>query len=205
MFTGIIEDTGEVISIQRKEGGTQLKLRVSDIAAGMRKGDSLAVNGCCLTMVQLVRKAKTTRTTLGFDILDQTWNCTNLRFLEEGSIVNLERPMRMGGRLDGHFVTGHIEGVGRIVRWEKSGSDWVLEVQPPVNLLKYLIEKGSIAIDGISLTVAKLNSRTFTVHIIPHTFQVTNLSQAKVGQFLNLETDILGKYVERFLGTYKKR
>jgi riboflavin synthase len=194
MFTGIIEDTGTVEAVQKISSGISLSIIASRSAEGLKIGDSMAVNGCCLTVVE-VQGGKHLR----FDLLRETWERTNLQFATRGSLVNLERPLRADGRLDGHFVTGHIDGLGKIARWERSGADHVLEIAPPPELMRYIVQKGSIAVDGISLTVAEVSEKTFTVWIIPHTYEVTALRERKAEDFVNLETDILGKYVEKFL------
>jgi riboflavin synthase len=193
MFTGIVEETGKVEALQKTSSGISLAIAASRTAEGLKSGDSLAVNGCCLTVVD------TGGNTLRFDLLRETWDRTNLQFVSRGSLVNLERPLRADGRLDGHFVTGHIDGVGKISRWERSGADHVLEVTPPSNLMRYIVQKGSIAVDGISLTVAEISEKSFTVWIIPHTYEVTALRERTAGDAVNLETDILGKYVEKFV------
>ena len=193
MFTGIVEETGKVEALQKTSSGISLALTASFTAQGLKPGDSLAVNGCCLTVVE-IRDAH-----LRFDLLRETWDRTNLQFVSRGSLVNLERPLRADGRLDGHFVTGHIDGIGKISRWERAGADHVLEIAPPADLVRYIVQKGSIAVDGISLTVAEAGERTFTVWIIPHTYEITALRERKVGDAVNLETDILGKYVEKFV------
>src|SRR5208283_2206614 len=162
-----------------------------------KRGGSLAVNGCCLTIVKLATRGKFKLAQ--FDLLQETWRRTNLQFTKPGSLVNLERPLRTNGELGGHFVTGHIDGVGRIVRWEKSGSDHLLDIAAPPDVMRYLVFKGSIAVDGISLTVAGVQKKSFRIWIIPHTFDVTALRERKVGDAVNLEADLLGKYVERFL------
>lgn len=197
MFTGIVAETGKVEAIRASSDAIELTLRIRSSGRGLRKGDSLAVNGCCLTAVKIQRKGH--GFLVRFDLLKETWNVTNLRFVKRGSLVNLERPLQTNGRLDGHFVTGHIDGVGRITRWERAGADHVLEIAPPAELMRYIVQKGSIAVDGISLTVAAVTEKTFTVWIIPHTYEVTALRERKVGDAVNLETDILGKYVEKFV------
>ncbi|HKQ38787.1 MAG TPA: riboflavin synthase [Verrucomicrobiae bacterium] len=194
MFTGIVEETGRVEDVQETQSGIALRITAGRSAAGLKIGDSIAVNGCCLTVVEIRNDAQ-----LRFDLLRETWDRTNLQFVSPGSHVNLERPLRADGRLDGHFVTGHIDGLGRIVRWERSGADHVLEIAPPAELIRQIVQKGSIAVDGISLTVASVNEKTFTVWIIPHTFEVTALRERKIGDAVNLETDILGKYIEKML------
>lgn len=194
MFTGIIEETGKVEAIQKTSSGAALVITASRTAQNLKIGDSMAVNGCCLTVVE-IREGKQLR----FDLLRETWERTNLQFARRGSLVNLERPLRADGRIDGHFVTGHIDGVGKITRWGKSGPDHALEIAPPPELMRCIVQKGSIAVDGISLTVAAATEKTFTVWIIPHTYEVTALRERRTGDAVNLETDILGKYVEKLL------
>ena len=194
MFTGIIEETGQVEDLQKTSSGISLQIASSRAAEGLKVGDSIAVNGCCLTAVD-IRDGKHLR----FDLLRETWERTNLQFVSHGSLVNLERPLRADGRLDGHFVTGHIDGIGRISRWERSGSDHVLEITPPAELMRYIVQKGSVAVDGISLTVAAVSEKGFTVWIIPHTYGITALRERKVGDAVNIEIDILGKYIEKLL------
>jgi riboflavin synthase len=194
MFTGIVEETGRVEDVRKTSSGISLQISTARTAEGMKIGDSIAVNGCCLTVVEIKDSAR-----LRFDLLHETWERTNLQFVSRGSLVNLERPLRADGRLDGHFVTGHIDGLGKIVRWERSGADHVLEIAPPPEFMRQIVQKGSIAVDGISLTIAAVSERTFTVWIIPHTYEITALRERKVGDAVNLETDILGKYIEKML------
>lgn len=198
MFTGIVEETGTVESIEFSAKSISLAVRARVCGRGARAGDSIAVNGCCLTVVQ--RSRKSNRTILNFDLLRETWQRTNLRQAREGRAVNLERSLAVNGRLAGHFVTGHIDGVGRIERWERQGADWILEIAAPREVLRYLVFKGSIAVDGISLTVAAVRKGSFQIWIIPHTYEVTALRERRVGDAVNLEADILAKYAERFLG-----
>ncbi|HUA64293.1 MAG TPA: riboflavin synthase [Alphaproteobacteria bacterium] len=196
MFTGIIEETGTVEKIERARDSIALQVRAHKTGRGLKIGGSLAVNGCCLTATKIRPGGKSSL--IQFDLLDETWRRTNFQFLKTSSLVNLERPLSAGDEFGGHFVTGHIDGTGKILRWEKSGSDHVLETGAPENVMRYIIEKGSIAIDGISLTVAGLTKKSFRVWIIPHTFEVTNLRERKPGDAVNLEADMLGKYVEKF-------
>jgi riboflavin synthase len=203
MFTGIVEEAGVVDQIKPGKKSIELSVQTSVCGEALKLGDSLAVNGCCLTVV---KKAGTRRKyRVQFDLLQETWSKTNLKFLKPGALVNLERPLQAGGRLDGHFVTGHVDGVGKIRKWERQGQDYILQIEAPPDLLRYVVYKGSIAVDGISLTVAKAGPRSFEIWIIPHTFTVTALKERKVGDAVNLETDILGKYVERFVSGYKQR
>lgn len=202
MFTGIIEETGQVEKIERRAQAIALTIRAGNAARGLKTGGSLAVNGCCLTATEVAPRGQSRL--VRFDLLEETWRRTNFQFLNKGSLVNLERPLTAGGELGGHFVTGHIDGTGKISRWEKSGADHVLEIAAPKNVMRYVIEKGSIAIDGISLTVAEAGRKSFRVWIIPHTFEVTNLRGRTAGETVNLEGDLLGKYVEKFSGRRSK-
>lgn len=202
MFTGIIEEAGVVESIKPTRKSIELVVRAKGITQGLKLGASVAVNGCCLTLVKLSTRGKTKL--LQFDVLQESWQRTNLQFTKPGAIVNLERPLRADGELGGHFVTGHVDGVGKIVRWEKSGADHLLDIQAPAEVMRYVVFKGSIAVDGISLTVAGVKRNSFRLWIIPHTFAVTTLRKRKVGDAVNLEADLLGKYAEKFL-TAKRR
>ena len=197
MFTGIIEETGIVEGVNPAANSIQLTVRAKVCARGSKIGDSLAVNGCCLTTTKISSRGK--GKLVQFDLLKETWQRTNLRFVKPGSLVNLERPLATGRRIGGHFVTGHIDGVGKIIRWERSGRDHVLEIAAPAEVMRYIVFKGSIAVDGISLTVAAVRKKSFRVWIIPHTIEMTNLRQRKVGDAVNLEADLLGKYVRQFV------
>ena len=197
MFTGIVEETGTVERITPTADSIQLIVRAKVCGKGLSTGDSLAVNGCCLTVVKLRSHAK--EKLIQFDLLQETWRLTNLQFARVGSLVNLERALRSDGRMGGHFVTGHIDGVGKITRWERAGQDHVLEIAAPAPVMRFVISKGSIAVDGISLTVAAVKKKSFRVWIIPHTYAVTALRECKVSDAVNLEADLLGKYVEQFV------
>jgi riboflavin synthase len=203
MFTGIVEEAGVVAAIKPTSKSIALTVRTGALARGIKLGASVAVNGCCLTVVRISSKGKSKL--LQFDVLQESWRRTNLQFTKPGSIVNLERPLRPDGELGGHFVTGHVDGIGRIVRWEKSGADHVLDIAAPADVLRYVVFKGSIAVDGISLTVAGVTKKGFRLWIIPHTFEVTTLRERKVGDAVNLEADLLGKYAEKFIARRKKR
>ena len=196
MFTGIIEETGAVESIYSGDKSVRLTISLRKTGVGLRVGDSLAVNGCCLTVVEISSKGR--GKVVQFDLLKETWDLTNLKVCRSGSAVNLERSLEAGGRLGGHFVTGHIDGMGKILTWERKGEDYQLQVAAPDSVMRYIVHKGSIAVDGISLTVASLEKSHFTIWIIPHTFNQTALKERAAGDSVNLETDILGKYVERF-------
>ena len=197
MFTGIVEEAGQVHAIQFAKAAIRLAVRSRVCGRDVKTGDSVAVNGCCLTVVKL--SGKPGLRVLEFDLLEETWLRTNFKALHVGSAVNLERSLRADGRLSGHFVTGHIDGTGTILRCEQQGADLLLEIAPPPDVARYLLFKGTVAVDGISLTVAKVLKKTFRIWIIPHTHEVTALKERKVGDLVNLEADLLGKYVEQFL------
>lgn len=197
MFTGIVEETGQVREIKFLSKAIRLSVHSLVCARGVKPGHSIAVNGCCLTVVNIQPRKR--GKLIQFDLLKETWDRTNLKSVQLGSAVNLERSLRAGGRLGGHFVTGHIDGTGRIKRWELKGSDWLLEIVPPASVARYILFKGAVAVDGISLTVADVLKKTFRIWIIPHTYEVTALSERSVGDAVNLEADILGKYVEQFV------
>lgn len=203
MFTGIVETAGVVSRIRATSTSIELTVRTSLRGHGLRVGDSVAVNGCCLTIVKSTPRGR--QRWLRFDLLRETWQRTNLQFARVGSLVNLERSLRAGDPLGGHFVTGHIDGIGRIERWERAGADWVLDVSAPEAVMRYVVFKGSIAVDGISLTVAGVWQRRFRLWIIPHTYEVTALRERQVGDAVNLEADLLGKYVERFVAGWRRR
>ena len=197
MFTGIVEETGTVEKIVPGRKSIELTIRMNLCGRGLKPGASLAVNGCCLTVVKLAARAR--HRLAGFDLLKETWERTNLQFARPGALVNLERPLRADGNLGGHFVTGHIDGLGTITRWERAGQDHVLDIAALPEVMRYIVFKGSVAVDGISLTVAAAQRKSFRIWIIPHTFEVTALRERKVGDAVNLEADLLGKYVEKFL------
>ena len=199
MFTGIVEEAGVVERIRPATKSIELTVRTTVCGRGLKRGDSLAVNGCCLTVVNLAPRGK--GRLARFDVLEETWRRTNLQFNGRGSRVNLERPLRADGSFGGHFVTGHVDGVGRITRWERAGRDHVLDITAPPDVMRYVVFKGSIAVDGISLTVAGVGKKHFRIWIIPHTFERTALRERKVGDAVNLEADLLGKYVEKFVSS----
>jgi len=201
MFTGLVEETGVVNRVEPGETSVRLWVDAQVAAQGARLGDSIAVNGCCLTVVakRAIRRGGKTGARLAFDLLQETWDRTNLSAVKPGSAVNLERSLAAGDRLGGHFVTGHIDGTGRIRIWERRGRDHVLEITAPAAICRYIVFKGSVAVDGISLTVAGVFRGGFRIWIIPHTFEVTALRERQVGDVVNLEADMLGKYVERFV------
>lgn len=196
MFTGIVEEAGTVAAIERGPKSIRLTIQAKVCGQGVKLGDSIAVNGCCLTLVgrQTVRGGAR----LAFDLLEETWKRTSFPQVQPGSTVNLERALAVGDRLGGHFVTGHIDATGTIRSWERRGADHFLEIAAPRAVHRYVIFKGSIAVDGISLTVAGVTRGGFHLWIIPHTFEVTSLRDRRVGDSVNLEADLLGKYVEQF-------
>ena len=199
MFTGIVEETGTVAAIRPTKQSIQLTVRARAIGRGLKLGASVAVNGCCLTVVKLTSRGRDRL--IQFDLLQESWRLTNLQFAKVGSLVNLERPLRANGELGGHFVSGHVDGVGRITKWERLGGDHVLDIAAPPEVRRYLIHKGSVTVDGISLTVAAVKPTSFRIWIIPHTYEITALRERKVGDAGNLEADLLGKYAEKFLKT----
>lgn len=198
MFTGIVEETGVISSVHRTTAGIRLEIRALRSAEGVQIGNSISVNGCCLTVVGLSEVADSHRL-MAFDLLEETWARTSFVTLQPGHSVNLERSLPVGGRLGGHFVTGHIDGTGTILRWERQGADHLLDISAPDSIRPQLVPKGSIAVDGISLTIAAVNPDGFRIWIIPHTHQVTALREKMVGDQVNLEADLLGKYVARIL------
>jgi riboflavin synthase len=193
MFTGIVEETGEVESFSRSTESWRLRVSAPGMAAGVVTGESIAVNGCCLTAVDI------DATGIRFDVLEETRRLTNLASIVPGAPVNLERSLRADSRMGGHFVTGHIDGRGVIEVFEARGADHYLGIRGPEGCGRLLVAKGSIAVDGISLTVAGVDGDSFAVWIIPHTLAVTNLRVRGVGDTVNLEFDMLGKYVEKLL------
>jgi riboflavin synthase len=202
MFTGIVEEAGVIEKIQPTAKSIEMTVRANVCGRGVKVGDSVAVNGCCLTAVKITSKGKAKL--IQFDLLQESWQRTNFQFAKPGSLVNLERSLRANGELGGHFVTGHVDCLGKIIRWERAGKDHVLDISAPADVMKYLVFKGSVAVDGISLTVAAVQKKSFRIWIIPHTFEVTVLRERKVGDAVNLEGDLLGKYVERFLAGRKR-
>ncbi|MBP7143043.1 MAG: riboflavin synthase [Opitutaceae bacterium] len=195
MFTGIVEETGRILEFTAGRTGWRLRIHARVALEGLTLGDSVAVNGCCLTAVACDAAAGVVE----FDVLEETRRLTNLGSLASGDAINLERSLAFGGKMGGHFVTGHIDGTGRIEQFQQRGADHYLRIAVPIGFGRYLIPKGSIAIDGMSLTVAEVDGDAFSVWIIPHTLEVTNLKGRKPGDSVNLEFDLLGKYVEKLL------
>jgi riboflavin synthase len=188
MFTGLVESLGNVVSLENHGEQAWLTLAIP-FAAELQLGDSVAVNGCCLTVAELGEAG------VRFDVLAQTLRVTSLGQLKAGSIVNLERALRVGDRLGGHFVQGHVDAIGNILSLSQNGQDHVLEISLPPEIGRLCVSKGSISIDGISLTIADLKNDSAVFWITPHTFSHTNLISAKVGDSVNLEADMLAKHV----------
>ncbi len=196
MFTGLIQEVAKVLSIRMIDSGTQLQVAAPRLAAEVTVGDSVAVNGCCLT-VSARREEQLT-----FDLLEETLDRTNLKQLRRDSPVNLERALVAGAPLGGHFVQGHIDCSSKVISFERSGADHRLEIDLPADFAHYAAYKGSVAINGISLTIAELMPKSFAVWIIPHTKRHTNIDIIEPGEQVNIEFDILAKYVERMLARY---
>lgn len=196
MFTGIVEETGEVTALERSAEGARLTVRASLVTEGLQIGGSIAINGCCLTVTGLGSPGERA---FAFDLLNETLERTNLRDARPGSLVNLERALAANARLGGHFVSGHIDCAAPVVAFEKSGADYRLEIALPREFARYIVSKGSIAVNGVSLTVAELKAESFVIWLIPHTLEITNLRALKAGSLVNLEFDLLAKYVERIL------
>jgi riboflavin synthase len=194
MFTGLVQETGEVVAILgRPDGGARLRLR-SPLVASAKIGDSIAVNGCCLTVAESADGCGS------FDLLAETMRLTNLGDLRPGHRVNLEPSLRPTDRMGGHFVTGHVDACGTVVSFAQNGSDWRLEVRAPSPVMRHIVRKGCVAVDGMSLTVAEVSADGFVIWIIPHTLSCTNLSGRTAGERVNLESDLLAKYAEKLLG-----
>jgi riboflavin synthase len=194
MFTGIVEETGQVVAFTAGQTAWRLQIAAQAVLKGVAPGDSIAVNGCCLTV------ASCEASHLVFDVLEETRRLTNFFELAPGAPVNLESSLRFDGKVGGHFVTGHIDGLGVVEVFEPRGKDYYLRVHGPAGCGRHLVHKGSIAIDGISLTVAEVAGDSLAVWLIPHTLGVTNLRGRRAGESVNLEFDLLGKYVEKLLG-----
>lgn len=197
MFTGIVEEMGTIQKIERGSQSAVLSIRCEKVLEGTQIGDSIAVNGVCLTVTSLRSDG------YNADVMAETMNRSSLGLLQPGSRVNLERAMPADGRFGGHIVAGHVDGTGTIVKIEKDETAVWYRIEAAPEVLRYIVEKGSITIDGISLTVAMVSDTDFQVSIIPHTQANTVLSDRKTGDVVNLETDIIGKYVEKLLQPQK--
>lgn len=193
MFTGIIEELGKVVDIKRTSYGIILSIEGKKVIENTKIGDSISVNGVCLTAVKI------TDNVLSFDVMAETLKRTSIGKIKPQEKVNLERALAFGERISGHFVLGHIDGTGIIKSKKNIGGFFEIEILAPQNLSKYIVEKGSIAVDGISLTVAKCNLSKFSIFVIPHTFKNTTLGIKTTGDIVNIEVDIIGKYIEKMI------
>ena len=193
MFSGIIADIGNIVEANDRDGGLRLMIAISTMdLSDVQLGDSIAVNGVCLTVVANDRMA------FAVDVSRETLNCTDgLGVI--GAPVNLEKALRLADRLGGHLVSGHVDGVGEVIEFADLGESWKLVVQAPQALVKYIAVKGSICINGVSLTINQVNDREFSVNLIPHTLQMTNLKILRTGSLVNLEVDLIARYVERMM------
>ena len=195
MFTGIVEECGTVLGVLKNGVSGSLQIQASTVLEGTKTGDSIAVNGVCLTVTKLTKSSFTA------DVMAETFRRTNLGSLGKNSRVNLERAMAADGRFGGHIVSGHIDGTGVISRIKEEGNAVWIYISAPKSILNLIVEKGSVAVDGISLTVAAVSDKEFAVSVIPHTRENTALSGKKTGAVVNLENDIIGKYVQKLTGT----
>ncbi|MFC1767779.1 riboflavin synthase [Candidatus Margulisiibacteriota bacterium] len=195
MFTGIIEDTGKIKKLVRKKDRQMVVVYSKELSLELKIGDSVAVNGVCLTVTNRVMRD------FEAEVVPETMSKTTLGSLKVGDLVNLERAMKMEGRFDGHVVTGHIDCRSTILEINSDSKGLIFEIVIPASFSKYIIDKGSISVDGVSLTIAKVKKGSFGVAVIPHTFNRTNLRHKKAGDLVNLEFDVLGKYVEKMLGS----
>jgi riboflavin synthase len=193
MFTGLVQATGQVVALEVQASGVTRLTLSSPLLAAAELGASIAVNGCCLTVTSVHNHVAT------FDLLAETLRLTNLGDLTVGSVVNLEPSLRPSDRMGGHFVTGHIDACGSIAFFGADGADWRLDIKAPAEVLRHVVKKGCVAVDGMSLTVADVLPTGFRIWIIPHTLSVTNLAARQAGQRVNLESDLLAKYAEKLL------
>lgn len=198
MFTGIVEEIGTVVDFEASQNVLRIKVQASKVLEETYLGDSISTNGVCLTVTDIGKNY------FYADVMRETVRRSNLGTLKKGDKVNLERAMAANSRFGGHIVSGHIDGKGKITSYEKEGNAVWITIDADREILKYVVEKGSIAIDGISLTVAYVDDRKFKVSIIPHTSEETTLLKKKIGEEVNLECDVIGKYVEKLLGFNKK-
>jgi riboflavin synthase len=195
LFTGIIEEVGRVTRVANKNGKRRLTVSASRLVWQLNEGNSIAVSGVCVTAVEITPKS------FSADLAGETWNRTSFSRIKKGAVVNLELPMRADGRFGGHIVQGHVDGTGRFVALDRipGAEDYWLQIEIPAELARYLIFKGSLSIEGISLTVAKVEGSRVTAAIIPHTVEMTNLRSLKSGDPVNLEVDMIAKYVEKLM------
>ncbi|HWY59577.1 MAG TPA: riboflavin synthase [Terriglobales bacterium] len=195
MFTGIIEEVGRVTSINNEDHNRRLTVSTSHLVKELKRGDSIAVSGVCLTAVEITAKS------FGADLAEETWNRTSFSRIKPGALVNLELPIRADGRFGGHIVQGHVDGTGKFIALDEipATDNFWLSIEIPAELARYVIFKGSLSIEGISLTVAKVEGTRVTVAVIPHTVEMTNLKSLKAGDPVNLEVDLIAKYVEKMM------
>lgn len=196
MFTGLIEAQGIITRIERADGGMRIEVYAPEFGRDMAIGDSIAVDGACLTVVKFIRGAFLA------DVSEETTKLTTLGNLQQGAKVNLERAMRMSDRLGGHLVSGHVDGIARLVLRHQAGNSTIYQFAVSPELMEYIVSKGSIAVDGISLTVAQTRDDGFVAAVIPHTEQTTTLGEKQTGANVNLEVDMMAKYVQRFVAMY---
>jgi riboflavin synthase len=193
MFTGIVEGTGKVIAVQDRPGGRVLQIDTRNLGKEIALGGSLSIDGCCTTAINLDKD------TFTCELMEITLQKTNMGDLQVGSLVNLERPMKLGDELGGHLVQGHVDGVGVITEVKKLESSHITVIKIPRDLVKYVVATGSISINGVSMTVAEIVDDLVTIGIIPHTWEVTNFSQFSPDVYVNIEVDLIGKYIEKLL------
>ena len=201
MFTGIIEELAHVAAIEIKGQQRRVTISSSKLVRELKQGDSISVSGVCLTAVDI------SSASFSCDLAQETWLRTSFSRLKPNADVNLELPMRANGRFDGHVVQGHVDGVGKVISFERipDGNDYVLQINVPSELTRYIVAKGSLAIEGISLTVAAIDGTRVRVAIIPHTAEVTNLRSLTPGDPVNLEVDVIAKYIEKMIGAEKAK
>lgn len=192
-FTGIVEELGKINKIDRGSQSCQISVFANKVVSDVNIGDSIAINGVCLTVIKFDQQQ------FSADVMDETLKKTNLNDLKSGSIVNLERALRLGDRMGGHLVQGHIDGIGTILEMQRMDIAILIKIKAAPEVMRYMVPKGSVAIDGISLTVIDVLADSFTVSLIPHTAHMTSLGFKKPGDSVNLESDIIGRYVERLL------
>ena len=195
MFTGIIEEVGRVVGIAQENGNRRITVAATQLNQELKQGDSIAVSGVCLTAIEITPKD------FAADLADETWKRTSFSRIKKGAQVNLELPMRANGRFGGHIVQGHVDGIGKLLALDRirGADDYWLRIEIPPEMARYVIFKGSLSIEGISLTVAKIEGTAVTAAIIPHTVKMTNLNSLKAGDPVNLEVDMVAKYVEKML------
>ena len=198
MFTGLIEGTGKLVQIERRGKDMSLSILASFDLDQLEIGESVSVDGACLTVVSWEGR------TFTVDVSQETLSRTKLARCRPGEEVNLERALKFGDRLGGHLVNGHVDGRAKVVAIDEKGESWVFVFEISAELSRYLIEKGSVAVNGVSLTINRTDVRSFEVNVIPHTFQVTTMGKLRVGDEVNIEVDIIGKYVEKFVGKFRE-